>query len=327
MIARSVAVRLLVACALLTGGTAAAAPTGDDVARAQALFDEARALARREEWTAACPLLEESQRLDPRPGTLLNLASCHEHTGRLALAWTEFREVLSRAVQDRREDRASIARERIPLIEARLAHLRIVLNDADAPGVRVLLDGSVLGAASLGISLPMDPGHHVVRVEAEGRTPFGAEFDASEGSSRDLVVDLAPVPTATEEAPIAPRASLPRMPPDLGAPTTTTSPPSLRIAGWITLGVGGVGVTLGAISGALALADDATVQERCTSATCPDDASLDASRRLPLESHLATAGLVAGGALVVGGLVLALVGPRARTSVVSLRAGACAIAF
>src|SRR5262245_18728599 len=59
----------------------------DDSAAAQALFDQGRKLMESERWAEACPKLEESQRLDPAGGTLLHLALCREHEGRIATAW------------------------------------------------------------------------------------------------------------------------------------------------------------------------------------------------------------------------------------------------
>ncbi len=54
-----------------------AQPSDQDKALAATLFDEARALMAQDKVSPACRKLEESRRLDPLPGTVLNLAACH----------------------------------------------------------------------------------------------------------------------------------------------------------------------------------------------------------------------------------------------------------
>ena len=61
-------------------------------ARAEALFDEGVTLLDAKSFAAACARFEESQKLDPAPGTLFNLATCEEgqaHFGTAARRWRE----------------------------------------------------------------------------------------------------------------------------------------------------------------------------------------------------------------------------------------------
>src|ERR1041384_7022387 len=67
----------------------------DSVAAAETLFREGREAVKRADYAVACPKFQESQRLDPAIGTLLNLALCEESWGGLADARLPLGQVLA----------------------------------------------------------------------------------------------------------------------------------------------------------------------------------------------------------------------------------------
>ena len=71
---------LVVAVAIPLAGPAAFADTPD----ADTLFRQGRASAEAGDYPHACVAFTESFRLEPALGTLLNLADCEEHVGRVA---------------------------------------------------------------------------------------------------------------------------------------------------------------------------------------------------------------------------------------------------
>ena len=75
----------------VVGGRAHAQP-GASSTIAEQLFNQARDLAKANQWVEACPKFEASLRYDPVLGTQLNLATCYEHIGKLASAWGLYRE-------------------------------------------------------------------------------------------------------------------------------------------------------------------------------------------------------------------------------------------
>src|SRR5580658_735634 len=113
-----------VAFALLAASAHAA---GDS--EAETLFREGRNLARAGDWAAACPKFAESHRLDPAPGTLLNLADCEEHLGALVKAREHFK--LAAFAFPKGEKGQQAAVQRAAALDKRVAHLTLRLG----PGV------------------------------------------------------------------------------------------------------------------------------------------------------------------------------------------------
>lgn len=79
------------------------------VATAQALFEQGRALVIKGRAETACPKFEESQRLDPGLGTQFNLADCYERLGRLASALELFTKVTATARETGQIQREQVA--------------------------------------------------------------------------------------------------------------------------------------------------------------------------------------------------------------------------
>src|SRR5690242_9942096 len=72
------------------------AQTTPDEVTAAAQFDRGLAEMKAGHYDIACPALAESQRLDPRPGTLFTLAECESRAGRIATAVAHYEDYLAR---------------------------------------------------------------------------------------------------------------------------------------------------------------------------------------------------------------------------------------
>src|SRR6185436_7071846 len=88
-----VAAALGALCTIRAGHSAA---EEHDPAAGEALFREGRRFMKSRDFASACPKLEESLRLDPATGTLVNLADCEEQIGRTASAWQHWRAAADR---------------------------------------------------------------------------------------------------------------------------------------------------------------------------------------------------------------------------------------
>src|SRR5262249_25073794 len=125
-------------------------------------------------YDTACPALAESNRLDPRPGTLFTLAECHAKAGNVATASALYEDYLrafaglSQALKMRHWERSKAAKAQKEALAPQIPELTLVLPSGAPPGTRVTRNGVELSAASLGMALPVDPGEQVVQVQRPG---------------------------------------------------------------------------------------------------------------------------------------------------------------
>jgi hypothetical protein len=270
----------LVLLAALSSSAAARAQDIRDPAAAEELFRQGRAASEKQDFSTACAKFRESNRLDPAVGTVFNIADCEEKLGRLATSWTLFQEVVQRLPPA--DNRRAIAEQRASTLEARVPKLSIRLAHSDRTDVTVRRDGVSLGTASLDTPLPVDPGDHVVIVEAPGTR--AAEFHArvAEGESAVLDVAIGDALPATGE--VSPGVNS-------GVPVATPGPNHTA-----AYGVGGVGVAgllTGAIAGVLTLNKKSTVNSDCVGKQC-SQAGLDAANAGKTLGVIATVGLITG---------------------------------
>ena len=284
-----------------------AEPSADDKALATMLFQQGRALMVDGRIPEACQKLEESQRLDPAGGTLLNLALCHEQEGRLARSWSEFNEAMLVAKRDGRRDREVEAANHVGALEPRLSRLTVVVPAAvQVEGLVIERDGRELGRGAWSTAIPVDGGEHVVRATALGREPFtttiviGKESDAR---TIEIPVLATPVVVVT-----SPRVSAAAAAPE--TPMTAATAARLR---WGGIGTAGVGVALLGAAG-YALATALSAKDASASHCFPDGCDpmgIQSRSDAVSRGNLATILGVSGAVLVAAGATLYYVGRRA----------------
>jgi serine/threonine-protein kinase len=303
---------------------------GDAVA-AQALFDQAKQLMSEGKYGEACPKLEESQRLDPGSGTLLNLADCYEREGKLASAWTKFLEAASAAQTVGKADREATARERAAGLAKRLGKIVINVTGAETPGLAIKRDGNAVGNAQWGVPIPADRGTHSISAEATGRKGWEQKINVTDGTVTTVTVPQleASAPTAPATAPPAATPAPPVEAP--AAPSTSSSATSQEAGGLggqriiaLTIGTVGVaGVVVGSIFGLKSKSKHDEAASHCTDGPgCYDDAGVKARSDARSAGNISTIAFMVGGVGLVGGATLWLTGkphsPSAATARVRL---------
>lgn len=225
-----------------------AAPAQTD-AKAVTLFKEARALMEKSRWAEACPKLEESFRIDPGMGTLFNLADCNEHIGKLASAWTGFRDVAAAADAAGKGARAQLARERAAAIEPALSKLRVIVSaDAATVGASIQRDGVEIGKLLWGTDVPVDQGRYLITAAAPGRKPWSQTVVVEE-TGKTVTVTVPALAPDIPETSVQPRTRLvPDPEQEFFLPTPVAEPkgafPAVLLS---TIALGGVGVGIGMI--------------------------------------------------------------------------------
>jgi hypothetical protein len=170
----------------------------------------------------------------------------------------------------------------------RVPAVTIVVKGPAAP--QVTIDGEPVPAAALGAKRPADPGARVIRAMAEGFEPGEAKVTLAEGEHRTVTIDLRAAAVQAPVGPVAPQ-------PDSGGGISRTT------MGIIALGVGGAGLALGGVTGALALSKHSDLEDRCRGSICPPSfqGEVDSYHTL---GTLSTIGFIVGGAGVAAGAIL-----------------------
>jgi hypothetical protein len=281
--------RWLAPAALLVAGLllpAVASADPGDPAGAEALFREGRAATEAGDHQKACAKFRESNRLDPAPGTLFNLAACEEKLGHVATAWTLFREVTERLPAN--DERHKIAAARAAALEPRLPRLTVVLAPGAPEASRVYRGSIELGAGSLDSALPVDPGKHVLAVEAPGRARSERTIEIAEGEAKreELQVGVPMVAGAVAD--------------DAAGGSGDTR----RTLGFVLGGVGLAGVAVGAVTGVMVLGKKSTVDDECDEQKRCTQTGLDAADAGTTLGTVSGIGFIAGGVLLGAGAVL-----------------------
>ena len=289
----------MVGSLIALSSTARAQTSSLDSAAAQTLFDEGKTQAKQGNFNIACPKFEESQRLEPSSGTLINLADCYEKQGRLAAAWATFLDAATSAHRAENFAREQVARERAQALGPLMPKIVITATNADAlAGLVVTRDGRSIGQAQWGVPIPIDLGTHRVAASAPGRQPWEVEVTAS---TRGEVVKVV-VPELAVEPPLAagprPAGGPPNgsrsdaRPHDPSAAQSSNSLGSQRVVAVAATGIGVIGVALGSTFGLISRSKHDEAQHDCTGSNCREQRGVDLKSQAIWTGNVSTVAFV-----------------------------------
>lgn len=275
-----------------------------DIVGGTVAFNHGREAAQKGDYPTACVQFAESSRLDPKVGTLLNLADCHEHTEKYAQAMAVWQQAmnLSQATSD---DRVAFARDRLEKVMPKVPRLMIRLDPKSPPATKVLRDGVEQSGVSLDSAAPVDPGQHEIVVTAPGRVKRTFTVSLAVGEKKEITVAAGDVEAATTAT-----AGAARQPPNSPAKSESKD----RTWAYVTGGIGVVGIVVAAITGGMLLANNSTIKAHCDTNNKCSNEGLDAVSSSRTLMPINTASWVVGVLGLGGGTVLYFTAPSTDTT-------------
>jgi hypothetical protein len=282
---------------LLAGTTPARAELPADAAAAEALFARGRNAAGRGDLQQACDAFEQSQRLDPAAGTLMNWAMCETRQNKLASAWQHFSQ--AERLLSLGDDRLGFVRAQIRKLVPRLPRLTVRLAPTMPTSARVLKSGDELDPKTFGIPTPTDPGDFELLVVCPGRATRKALVSVREREAIEVTLEPGPeLQTAHTTAPFAAAA----------APHPAVHSTLQHDLGLSLLATGSLGVGLALASGVLVAQRKDTAEQHCEANRC-DASGLRAAQSGERWLLVNTVAWSVGGAALASGAALLFTAP------------------
>jgi hypothetical protein len=227
--------------AALAATSAASADVAEDRAAARQHLTQAQDFKKQGNLAEALGHFQESQRLDPKLATLLDLADCAEQLGKLVEAQGYWAAGRDQARKDEKPQSRARAEQRLAAVEKRVAHYTLQLAAGAPADTQVFHDDVLVEAAALGTAVAANPGEHAVVVKASGHEDAKFALKLAEGDNQTLPIAVGPaIVVAPPPPPPPPPKPVVQAPP----PESSSSGSGQRTVGLI-VGAGGI-VGLGA---------------------------------------------------------------------------------
>ncbi len=262
--------------------------------QADRLFKEATALIAAKRYDV------ESGRLDPAVGTFYNLGSCLEHERRFVASKRAYDRAAQLAREQNNAQGAARAVEKSARVAAHVGRMDVAVSPKGEASVT--LDDAAIALADG--PFEVDPGKHVVKVTAKGHKPASRAVDVRDGERVSVELTL-------ESEGLKP-SNPPPPPPRSGDGSPSPGGTRWSTLRWVGLGVAGAGVVGlggGAFFGLRAKGelDEAGCRD---GRVCPTQAAAAKLSDAQSSATLSTIFVSAGGALLVGGVVLFVLAPN-----------------
>jgi hypothetical protein len=275
-----------------------------DIAQARELMNEGLDLREKGNAQAAAEKLRAADALLHAPITGLELGRTYLLLGKLVEAREAFLAVERSQVIAAETAKSAAARAECAKladqVRPKIPSLVIKVTGVPVDTLAVTIDGSAIPSEVLAAPRLVNPGTHSVVATSTTGGHAETSVDLKEGETKDVVLKIAFEGGRSPTQAPAPEAPAPAIPPDTQS-TTHWSP--LVYAG---IGLAGLGVVVGGVTGALAISKASSIKSSCDGNRCPTSVGSDLNSDMTLGNVSTVSFAVAGVGAAVGvvGLLL-----------------------
>jgi len=321
---------LIAICSTLLFASSLSLAQSDEAALAAArqLGNEGIDLFEKGKYEPALDRLSRAYMVVRVPTLGLWLARALDKNGKLVEAAERYREVTRFQLSDSSPAQFTKALEdaakELSAVEERIPSVTVTVENADPQGVVVVLNGTRLRSAFIGVPVPVNPG----KVTVEGTSNGETVTESTEVKEREKqkgvvlrfggVAGAAPPPAGPPPTTAPPPAG---PPPNVAEPQPAASaaPPTAdsgegpgfvhTTLPWIALGVGAAGVIAGGVTGFIAMDKKKKLDEAsCIDGYCATWVQQDVDSYNQMRTF-STIGFIVGGVGVAAGITLLLTAP------------------
>jgi hypothetical protein len=291
---------------LLSTSALAAGPTAEDRATARALAAEGHEALDAKNWAVAADRFARADSLVHAPTLVLGMARAQAALGKIVAANEAYNRILREDLPPNSPkvwtDAVEEARKEVALIAPRLAWITLTVKGATGheDDLHLIVDGVELPAAAANLPRAVDAGQHTVVASME-RSPkqSTATVKVVEGQRTSVNLEVTYVPPP-------PGWKRPLRPGEVPPPPPSKLPLYL---GYGAIGLGGLGIVMGAATGGAVIAMHPSLAKSCTGGICPQDQASKLNQYNALGAA-STAGFVAGAAIAGTGIILVVTAPK-----------------
>lgn len=271
--------------------------------QAQAAYDAGNYAESEKLWNAAAKLYSQA------PTLTLGLARTQAKLGHVVASQESYNKIIREwsnvaSPPPAFKDALEAAKTEVGAVSAKVASVTLTVEGPASPVVTI--DGQTVPVAALGLKRPVDPGSHKVSATADGYKPAETTFSVAEGGTSAATLKMEKAPDAVVAGTPAPGPS----PSEPGADTGGSKGSMNKTLAFVAFGVGGAGLVVGAITGAIALGKAGDLKDKCNAdKACPPTESdnVDSYKSM---GTISTVGFIVAGVGGAAGLVLLLTAPK-----------------